>query len=121
MPVRPAILVFLLGLLAGCGSSIGAEPYFIAGRPPLKEDPQTKQPLLSVCYNSMIHDAASVRDLVAQHCVAPVLRFNRSDLDRCSLAAPVRVTFACSELSRAAAESKPNLPIADNFTGGVSF
>ncbi|WP_428246049.1 hypothetical protein [Ferrovibrio sp.] len=117
-----AALLLGCGLLSGCGAT-GAlnEPYFITVENQTL-DPASALPLFSVCYNATLHKAQTVRGLVVQHCANPKLLENRSDLDHCSLAAPVRVTYACTAISRTAAESRPNLSTeTSNFSSGLVF
>jgi hypothetical protein len=119
-------------LIGGCSGPI-SEPYYlgrwiqddsgkmeIPSRVPLK-DSQTGRPYLSVCYNSMLHDAEQVRTLVRNNCTDPQLVFNRSDLYACSLSAPVRATYSCSGLSRAASEARPNLRKDESYTGEIGL
>lgn len=121
-----------LVLLSACGGA-GGEPYYlgrwttddsgkmdIPSRVPLK-DAETGRPYLSVCYNKMLHDAEKVRSLVRDNCSDPYLVFNRTDLYACSLAAPVRATYSCSGLSRAASEARPNLRKDDSYTGEIGL
>lgn len=118
--------------LAGCGGA-GPEPYYLGrwtsadsgsadvpSRVPLK-DPVTGRPYLSICYNKMLHDAEQVRRLVRDNCTDPQLLFNRNDLYACSLAAPVRATYSCSALSRAALEARPNLRKEEGYTGEIGL
>jgi hypothetical protein len=130
--VRIAFAAAITMLLAGC-SGVGPEPYYlgrwtpadsgsvdIPSRVPLK-DPVTGRPYLSVCYNKMLHDAEQVRSLVRDNCTDPQLLFNNRDLYACSLAAPVRATYSCSSLSRAALEARPNLRKDEGYTGEIGL
>lgn len=110
-----------LGLgLGGCAASSPTEPYFIVVQNQTI-DPQTKRALFSICYNRLLHSQEEIRSLVSQHCADPILRSHTSDMQRCSLSAPVRATFACTAISRTAAEAKPNLPPSSSFTGAITF
>lgn len=117
---RLAGLAFGFGLLAGCGGGQLTEPYFIVV-PNQVLDPTTTLPLFSVCYNATLHKPESVRKLVTQHCANATPIANGGDLKYCSLAAPVRVTYTCTALSRTASEARPRLPV-DNLPGtSVAF
>ncbi len=129
---RVAVAAATAALLTACGG-IAAEPYYlgrwtqsdsgtmdIPSRVPLT-DPYTGRPYLSVCYNKMLHDAEQVRRLVRDNCTDPQLMFNHSDLYACSLAAPVRATYSCSRLSRAASEARPNLRKEEGYTGEIGL
>lgn len=118
--------------LAACTGPI-SEPYYlgrwtaadqgrmeIPSRVPLV-DTKTGRPYLSICYNKMLHDAEQVRALVRDNCADPQLVYNRTDLNACSLAAPVRATYSCSGLSRAALEARPVLRKTESYTGEVGL
>lgn len=131
-PIRITLAAAIAAVLAGCGGA-GPEPYYlgrwtaadsgtmdIPSRVPQK-DPVTGRPYLSVCYNKMLHDAEQVRALVRDNCTDPQLLFNNSDLYACSLAAPVRATYSCHSLSRAALEARPNLRKDEGYTGEIGL
>lgn len=126
--------VFAAGIagvvLAGCAGPV-SEPYYIGrwtrsdgnkveipSRVPLV-DAKTGRPYLSICYNKMLHTAEQVRNLVRENCGDPQLAYNGSDLYACSLAAPIRATYSCSALSRAAKEARPNLSKDDGYLGEI--
>ena len=128
--VRIAFAAVAAAFVTACS---GSEPYYLGrwtagesgtmevpSRVPLK-DPATGRPYLSVCYNKMLHDAGQVRTLVRDNCSDPQLLYNGSDLYACSLAAPVRATYSCSALSRAAAEARPNLRKDESYTGEIGL
>ncbi len=130
--IRHGASLLALPLLTACGS-LGGEPYYLGRwlpddsgkmeipvRVPLK-DPQTGRPYLSVCYNKLLHDAEKVRALVRENCSDPQLVYNRSDLYACSLTAPIRATYSCSGLSRAASEARPNLRRDEGYTGEIGL
>lgn len=120
---RLAVLLLGCGLLSGCGGVTGAlsDPYFITVQDQTL-DPATALPLFSVCYNSTLHKAEAVRNLVVQHCANPKPLENRSDLDHCSLAAPVRITYTCTAISRTAAEARPAQSTdTSSFSTGLVF
>jgi len=106
--------------LSGCSGAGVTDPYFITV-PNQTVDKDTRQALFSVCYNKVLHTPEQIAALVRQHCANPLLRYNGSDMQRCSLSAPARATYACSAISRTAAEAKQNLPESDTFTGAIIF
>ncbi len=106
--------------LSGCASQGLTDPYFITVANQTV-DKQTQQALFSICYNKVLHTPESLTALLRQHCANPQLRYNGSDLERCSLSAPARATYACTAISRTATEAKPNLPESDNFSGAIIF
>lgn len=129
---RIAFAAAWAAILAGC-SGMGSEPYYlgrwqpgdagtmeIPSRVPMK-DTLTGRPYLSICYNSMLHDAAQIRTLVRENCTDPQLVYNRSDFHACSLSAPVRATYSCNSLSRAALEARPNLRKDESYTGEIGL
>lgn len=121
-----------MALLSAC-SGAGGEPYYlgrwsqddvgkmeVSSNAPQK-DPRTGRPYLSVCYNRLLHDAEKVRALVRDNCSDPYLVYNQNDLYSCSLAAPIRATYSCSGLSRAASEARPNLRKDEGYTGEIGL
>lgn len=131
-PILRSGPLLALALLSACGGA-GGEPYYlgrwtsddagkmdIPSRVPLK-DSRTGRPYLSICYNKMLHEAEQVRALVRDNCNDPHLVYNRTDLYACSLAAPVRATYSCSGLSRAASEARPNLRKEEGYTGEIGL
>jgi hypothetical protein len=113
----------VLAILGGCSSS-PLDPYYV-GRwtsedsrddyailPNLPmSEPSTGRPYLHVCYNKLFHDEMKIQKLVAQNCTNGELVDNRSDLYTCSLSAPIRATWRCDSLSRAASEARPLLRV----------
>jgi len=123
------VAVFAAAMTAGCAS----EPYYL-GRTTASDsgkfqqqtyvpqkDPWTKQPYFSICYNKLLHSAEQVRALVKENCSDPQLYQNITDLYNCSLEAPVRATYSCTALSRAASEARPNLLPTGSYTGTINL
>lgn len=86
-----------------------------------EKDPVTNRPYLSVCYNRLLHSAEKIRNLVAENCTDPQLIENTDDLYTCAVSAPIRATYSCASLSRAAAEARPNLIPSGAYTGTVDL
>lgn len=128
-----SLAVVWIGIaLAGCAGP-ASEPYYIGrwtpsdsgkvdvpSRVPLT-DVRTGRPYFSICYNKMLHTPEQVRQLVRENCTDPRLFYNGSDLYACSLSAPIRATYSCSALSRAAEEARPNLLKDDRYLGEIKI
>lgn len=128
--MKSLIAICALLILGGCSNSL-VGPYYV-GRWMPQDDPNKVEipplaltangkPLLHVCYNKMLHDAEQIRSLVSENCSGGELVGSELDLYACSLSSPMRATYRCSSLSRAALESRPMLRKTENSTGEIDL
>lgn len=92
-----------------------------AGRPNRVTFRCAPQNYYSVCYNKQSATPEEIRKLVSENCADAQLIQHGPDTVNCSLANPVRVSYRCSALSRAAAEMRPNMPLTGGVDGQFRF
>ncbi len=118
---RLALASFLVLLGMTACSTVTPDPYYALTLEEAQGKTRLVLPNLNVCYNAAAHTAEQVRQLVRENCEGAVLVENVRDLDTCSVAAPIRVTYHCAKLSRAVAEQRPMMPLNNHNSGKLNF